>query len=169
MRPLQDLPVPSGRKGLNRLLGFFSYYSQWIRCFSEKIRPLATASSFPISEEAKTAFETLKRDIEESVVCAIDERVPFEVETDASEFAIAVTLNQKGRQVAFFSHTLQGSEIRHASVEKEAQAIIETIHHWKHYLTGRHFLIKTDQCSVAYMFNTKQRGKIKMTRSCAGG
>ena len=67
------------------------------------------------------------------------ERVPFEVETDVSEFAIAATLNQKGRPVTFFSHTLQGSEIRHASVEKEAQAIIETIHHWKHYLTGRHF------------------------------
>ena len=83
MRPLQDLPVPSDRKGLNRLLGFFSYYSQWIRCFSEKIRSLATASSFLISNEAKTAFETLKRDIEESVVCAIDEHLPFEVETDA--------------------------------------------------------------------------------------
>ena len=72
MHPLGELPVPSDRKGLNQLLGFFSYYSQWIRCFFEKIRPLATASSFPISEEAKTAFEILKRDIEESVVCAID-------------------------------------------------------------------------------------------------
>ena len=77
------------------------------------------------------------------------------------QFAIAATLNQKRYPVAFFSRTLQGSEIRHASVEKEAQAIIETIRHWKHYLTGRHFLIKTDQRSVAYMFNTKQRGKIK--------
>ena len=94
-------------------------------------------------------------------MCAIDEHVPFEVETDASEFAIAATLNQKGHPVAFFSSTLQRSEIRHASVGKEAQAIIETICHWKHYLTRRNFLIKTDQRSVAYMFNTKQRGKIK--------
>ena len=37
MRPLRELPVPSDRKGLNQLLGFFSYYSQWIRCVSEKI------------------------------------------------------------------------------------------------------------------------------------
>ena len=118
MRPLQELPVPSHRKGLNRLLGFFSCYSQWIRCFSERIQPLA----FPISEEAKTAFETLKRAIEESVVCAIVECVPFEVETDASEFAIAATLDQKGCPVGFFSHTLQGSEIRYASVEKECQS-----------------------------------------------
>ena len=85
----------------------------------------------------------------------------FEVETDASEFAIAATLNQKGLPVAFFINTLQGSEIRHASVEKEAQAIIRTISHWKHFLTVRYFLIKTDECSVSYIFNTKQRGKIK--------
>ena len=151
LRPLQVLPFPEDRKSLHQILGFFSYYSQWIRCYSEKIRPLTTASSFPISMEAKTAFETLKKDIEQSVVCAIDWHVPFEVETDASEFAIAASLNHNGCPVAFFSRTLQGNEIRHASIEKEAQAIIETIFHWKHYLTGRHFSIKTDQRSVAYV------------------
>ena len=84
---------------------------------------------------------------------AIDEHIPVEVETDASEFAIPATLNENGCPVAFFSRTLQGAEIRHASIEKKAHVIIETIRHWKHYLTGKHFLIKTDQRSIAYMFN----------------
>ena len=109
----------------------------------------------------KLLLKYYKKNIEQSVVCAIDEHVPFEVETDDSEFAIAATFNQNGRPVAFFSCTLQGAEIRHACIKKEAQAIIETIHYWKHYLNGRHFSIKTDQRSVAYMFNNKQRGKIK--------
>ena len=100
---------------------------------------------------------------------AINEHVPFEVEADTSKFAITATLNQKGCPVAFFSHTLQGAEIRHASIEKEAQAIIEIIRHWKLYPTGWHFTIKTDQHSVMYMFNNKQRGKIKITRLCDGG
>ena len=47
---------------------------------------------------------------------------------------------------------------------ERTQAIIETTRHWKHYLTGRHSLIKTDQRSVAYMFNTKQRRKIKIDK-----
>ena len=73
------------------------------------------------------AFESLKKSIEESVVTAIDENISFEVETDASEVALAATLNQAGRTVAFFSRTLQGPEVRHPSVEKEAQAISESV------------------------------------------
>ena len=78
------------------------------------------------------------------------EQGPFEVETDASDLAIAATLNQNGHP-----------EISHAPAEKEAKAIIEAIHYWRHYLTGRHFNIKTDQRFVAYMFDNKQRNLFK--------
>ena len=145
LRPLLDLPVPKDTKNLRRVLGFFSHYSQWIQRYSEKIRPLTQTSTFPISEEAKSAFVNLKkRDVEQSVVCALDEDSRFEVETDASDFAIAATLSQKGRPVSFFSRTLQGPEVNHASVEKEVKAIIEAVRHWRHYLTGRHLIIRTD-------------------------
>jgi len=53
------------------------------------------------------------------------------------------------------SQTLQGSELKHASIEKEAQAIIEAVRHW------RHFILKTDQKSVFYMFDKQHRGKVK--------
>ena len=71
----------------------------------------------------------------------------------ASEFAIAATLNQAGCPVAFFFRTLPGSETHYASVDKEVRAIIETVRHWRHYLTGKHFTLKTDQRSVSYMFD----------------
>ena len=161
LKPLQDLSPPTDPKSLKRILGLFSYYSPWIRDFSDKIKLLVKADTFPLSAEVCASFESLKKDIAESVKGAINSRDPFTVETDASNFAIAATLNQGGRPVAFFSRTLRGAELKHASVEKEAQAIIEAIRHWRHFLTGRHFTLVTDQQSVKFMFDTKRKGKIK--------
>ena len=103
----------------------------------------------------------MKLDIENSVVCAIDEAETFQIETDSSEFALAATLNQNGRPVAFFSRTLGKSELKYPAVEKEAAAIIKAVRQWKHYLTGKHFNLITDQKSIAFMFDSKQKGKIK--------
>ena len=161
LRPLLELPLPQNSKSLNRCLGLFSYYSQWVPNFSDRIKSITGCTSFPLSSEAEQAFEDLKSIIAKAAVSAIDESVPFEVETDASDVAIAATLNQKGRPVAFFSRTLQGSELKHSAIEKEAQAIVESIRHWRHFLTGSHFTLKTDQKSVSYMFNQRHQGKIK--------
>ena len=107
------------------------------------------------------AFESVKKTIEESFVTAIDESIPFDVDTDASDVALAATLSQNGKPVAFFSRTLQGSELKHASIEKEVQAIIESVRHSKHFLTGRHFTLTTNQKLVSYMFDQHYKGKIK--------
>ena len=161
LTPLLKLVPPQNVKALRRTLGFFAHYSKYIKNFSSKIRPLSQTSSFPLSEEAVSSFNLLKSDILNSVMGAVDVSVPFTLETDASDFALAAVLNQSGRPVAFFSRTLQPSEVKHSAVEKEAQAIIESVRHWRHFLTGSHFTLKTDQKSVSYMFDKKHHGKIK--------
>lgn len=161
LKPLQELPVPHDVKSLRRAMGLFAYYARWIYNYSGKVQPLSATTVFPLSEEAKAAFCQLKCDIESAAVQAIDELIPFEIETDASDSALAAVLTQDGRPVAFYSRSLQGSERRHAAVEKEAQAIVEAVRHWRHYLSGRHFTIKTDQRSVSYVFNKKHKNKIK--------
>ena len=80
---------------------------------------------------------------------------------EASGYAIAATLSQQERPVAFFSRTLNRSELKHSTIEKEVAAIIEPVRKWKHYLTGRRCSLITDRKSVSYMFNTKHSGKIK--------
>ena len=57
------------------------------------------------------AFNALKSDIEKSVMSAVDENAPFQVEIDASDFAVVGTSNQNGRPVPFFSRTLTKAEL----------------------------------------------------------
>ncbi|CAC5405006.1 unnamed protein product [Mytilus coruscus] len=161
MKPLRELPVPHSPKSAKRAIGMFSYYSQWIPRFSDKIKPLANATSFPLGSIAVKAFDDLKSDLENASISAIDKAIPFVVETDASDSAVAGSLNQGGRPVAFFSGTLDAHELGHSPVEKEACAIIEAVRKWRHLLSGKHFTLVTDQEAVSYMFDSKKHGKVK--------
>lgn len=161
LKPLLELPTPTKNSELKRALGMFAHYAKWVERFSEKIKPLTCVTSFPLTIEALKCFEDIKSDIKKAALMAIDDNETFTVETDASDFAIAATLTQKGRPVAFFSRTLSNPECRHSAIEKEACAIVESLKKWRHYLIGKHFVLITDQKSVAYMLNQNHNSKIK--------
>ena len=96
------------------------------------------------------------------MVYSFDESVMFVVETDASDFSMATTINQAGRPMAFFARTLIVSDRKHSSLAKEAYAIVESLREWRHDLTGYHFTLITNQkSSLAFMLDSKQSGKIK--------
>ena len=50
---LMKLPVPTNKKELDRVIGFFAYYARWIQNYSEKIQHLIASKQFPLGEEAK--------------------------------------------------------------------------------------------------------------------
>lgn len=161
LRPLMELPVPKDIAALRRAMGMFAHYANLIPKFSEKIQAFSNNQSLPLPPESIQAFHKLKSDISEAVKSPINDEEQFTVETDASDHALSATLSQKGRPVAFFSKSLTPTERKHPIVEKEAQAIVESLKHWRYYLVGRVFQLITDQKSVAYMFDNKASGKIK--------
>ena len=57
LRPLRGLPVPSDTKAHKRILGFFSYYSNYIPRYSDKIQPLVAMKTFPYTPETAEAFK----------------------------------------------------------------------------------------------------------------
>ena len=165
LKSLLNLSPPTNHPSLKRVLGFFSYYAQWIPNYSEKSRPLnllsATRNKYVFTEKELNAFKIIKQDIVSAVRTTIDEDLPFVVETDASDHSVAATLNQGGQPVAFYSRTLNKSECNYPSIEKEACAIVEALKKWRHYLMGRKFLLITDQRSISFMFDDKTKGKVK--------
>ena len=131
----------------------FSYFSQWVANYSE-------TNSFPLPKTAKKAFEYLKIEAENSIVYSNEQVVPFTEETGASNHTTAVTLNQSGRPVTFFSMILSISEQKQSSIYKEAKTNVEAFRKRRHYLIGCHFSLVPDQISVACL--TRNRlGKSK--------
>ena len=63
-KPLQQLQPPTDSESLKRIHGMFSDYSQWIKNFLKKIRPLISTKQSPLNEDALNAFELLKSDVE---------------------------------------------------------------------------------------------------------
>jgi len=164
LQPLQEYPPPSNVPSLRRALGMFAYYAKWIPQFSDKIRPLANTTSFPLDKEALASFNALKNELARVALFPIDEDIPFVVECDASDVAISASLNQNGRPVAFMSKTLSATERRYPAVEKEALAIIEAVRKWNHLLSRQPFILITDQKSVSFMFDNRKRSKIKNSK-----
>jgi len=134
LQAVLDLPEPTCAKELKRVSGLFAYYAKWIPTFSKKAGPLLHCKAFPLSNEAVIAFKTLKIDLCNASLGSIQDGVPFEVETDVSDFALAAVLSQDGRPVAFMSRTLSACEKRCSAVEKKATAIIEAVRKWLHFL-----------------------------------
>ena len=164
LQPLQEYPPPSNVPSLRRALGMFAYYAKWISQFSDKIRPLANTTSFPLDKEALASFNALKNELARVALSPIDEDIPFVVECDASDVAISASLNQNGRPVAFMSKTLSTTKRRYPAVEKEALAIIEAVRKWNHLLSRQPFILITDQKSVSFMFDNRKRSKIKNSK-----
>ena len=85
------MPPPMNLRAQKRVVGMFSYYSKFIRNFSDKMLNLNRNTVFPLPPNALEAFQTLKNDLKDAALNSIDYSETFVVETDASDFCIAAT------------------------------------------------------------------------------
>ncbi|XP_076819622.1 uncharacterized protein LOC143465288 [Clavelina lepadiformis] len=88
LQPLQEYSLPQNKKALHRLLGLLSYYSKWISQFSDKVKPLKTVQSFPLSEDAEQAFQQVITELATTSLQSIEETTPFVVVSDPSDVAV---------------------------------------------------------------------------------
>ncbi|KAA6407317.1 MAG: Concanavalin A-like lectin glucanase [Lasallia pustulata] len=120
---------------------------------------------FPLSETALEAFKALKEAFTSAPLLRyFDENKPMRVETDASAFAIGGILTQQFEidghlhwlPVAYYSKKLLDTETRYGTGEQELFAIVEAMHHWRHYCRGaRHpIVVLTDHANLVWFMTT---------------
>jgi hypothetical protein len=87
---------------------------------------------------------------------------PFQVETDASDFALGAILSQLDddgtlHPVAYYSRKFSASEINYPVYDKELAAIISAFTEWRPYLAGaqHHIQVVTDHKNLLYFASSR--------------
>jgi hypothetical protein len=109
-------------------------------------------------EPQQSAFEALKAATTEApVLILLRSDQPYEMHTDASDFAIGAVLYQRCpqadilRPVAFESHKLNPAQSRYATDGKELLAVIHALKVWRMYLVGGLVTVRTDHAALEWL------------------
>ena len=77
----------------------------------------------------------------------------FVVECDASTYGFGAVLLQDEHPVAFFSRPAAPHHASLAAYERELIGLVLAIRHWRPYLWGRRFVVRTDHYSLKFLLD----------------
>ncbi|KAJ8349017.1 hypothetical protein SKAU_G00276060 [Synaphobranchus kaupii] len=161
---VRDWPVPGNVGELRSFLGLASYYRRFVQDFATLASPLHRLTDkcqpFVWQEGQSMAFDQLRAALTEAPVLAYpDAQRPFIVDTDASNTVVGAVLSQEDedgeRVVAYYSRALGKAERNYCVTRRELLAVVRALHHFRPYLQGSHFLLRTDHASLTWLLNFK--------------
>jgi RNase H-like domain found in reverse transcriptase/Reverse transcriptase (RNA-dependent DNA polymerase) len=159
---------PQAKTRVREYTGFCNFYRDAVDRYSEIAKPLTDLTSKTVkwqwTAKEEASWQLLKTAILAApVLAAYREELPIECHTDASDKAIAATVEQKfdcghRQPIAFYSRKLNPAEKNYTVHDKELLAIVKTFHHFRHWFHGspepikvwsdhkalQHFLTKTE-------------------------
>jgi RNase H-like domain found in reverse transcriptase/Reverse transcriptase (RNA-dependent DNA polymerase)/Integrase zinc binding domain len=163
-------PLPKNDKEIKQFLGLAGYYRRFIKDYAKITKPMTKylRKETPIDfsdKEYRKSFQVLKEIISTDQILAYpDFSKPFILTTDASDVALGAVLSQiqdsLERPIAFASRTLNSTESRYSTYEKEALAIIWAIKKYKPYLFGNKFTLVTDHKPLTFIKSAEKNSKI---------
>ena len=158
-------PVPETTAELKRFLGFASYYRRFVRNFAQVTCPLNAltqkGTQWLWSEGCNNAFFELKKRLVSSPILALpDFSLDFVLDTDASGDGLGAVLSQvsngEERVLAYASRALSRTERKYCATRREMLALVWAARHFRPYLYGKKFTLRTDHHSLKWLHNFKE-------------
>ena len=156
-------PVPTTRRQVQQFLGLANYYRRFIQGFAQIAKPLHRLTEkntpFKWTSECQDAFETLRCKLVTAPVLSFpDCSKTFILDTDASDVGIGAVLSQvqdNGEEhvIAYGSRILSKAERRYSVTRKELLAIVIFVGHFRQYLLGKPFVLRTDHNALKWLKN----------------
>ena len=164
-RKVKEWPRPCNVQQLRSFLGLCAYYRRFVRSFGEISAPLHALTKKGVewvwTADCETAFKILKEKLCSTPVLAYpDPNREFILDTDASGHSISGVLGQVGEDgkehvIAYGSRVLSKAERNYSVTRREMLAVMYFVKHFRHYLLGKEFLLRTDHGSLRWLFNFK--------------
>jgi hypothetical protein len=153
---ITEWPRPRTVTDVRSFMGACQYLRKFIQNFSLLASPLHSLTkanqAFVWTKAHEDTFQLLKRKISEAPVLALpDLQKPFEIEGDASGYAMGAVLMQGGRPVAYHSEMFQGAAKNYPTYDKELLALHQAVKHWRVYLLGKETVVHTDHQPLQYL------------------
>ena len=151
VRAINEMPAPSDKKGVERLLGTVNYLGKFIPNLATVTEPirilLRKDTEFEWSYEQDQAFQEIKAILTKDGGPALrffDVRKPVRISCDASPTGLGAVLLQSGFPVAYASRSLTEAESRYAQIEKELLAVQFSLERFNQYTYGKKVAIESD-------------------------
>lgn len=155
-------PVPKSIKAVRGFLGLTGYYRRFIRNYGKIAQPLTTlfknksVSIFCWTREVDASFRELQQALVTAPVLSMpDFSKTFVIECDASGSGLGAVLMQTNQPIAYFSKGLSAQTKSLSTYEKEPMALVLAIQHWRPYLLGQRFVVRTDHRSLRHLLHQK--------------
>lgn len=155
-------PVPTNKREVQRFIGMCNWYRRHIKDFSRIASPLTErlkGKCFTWTEEAKTAFESLKKAMLSPPVLRPPRwELPMNLFCDASDEGVGAALTQTDLDgsefvIEYYSCKLTDNERKFSPTEKECLAVIKAIKHFRPFIELMPLNIITDHYSLKYLLN----------------
>jgi hypothetical protein len=157
VQAIHDWPQPRLARAVRSFLGLAGYYRKFVHNYGTIAAPLTALlkkEGFTWNDDAAAAFSALKGAVMSAPMLALpDFAKPFVVECDASTYGFGAVLVQEGLPVAFFSKPVAPRHRSLAAYERELIGLVQAVRHWRSYLWGRCFTVKTDHNSLKYLLD----------------
>ena len=159
-------------KGVRSFLGHAGFYRRFIKDFSKIAKPLSNLlekeAKFIFDDACLLAFNTLKeRLIAAPIIVVPDWSQSFEIMCDASDYALGAVLGQRRdnmfRAIYYASRTLDNTQQKYTTTEKELLAVVFAIDKFRSYLLGSKIVVHTDHAALKYLF-VKKDSKPRLMR-----
>ena len=121
---------------------------------------MGPSATFRWDTEQERAYDELRQKLTEAPVLSYPNSEDlFILDTDASNHAIGAELlqvqNGLERLIAFGSFVLDSAQRNYCTTKKELLAVVRFTRHFKHYLLGRRFTMRTDHNSLIWLMGVK--------------